>query len=135
MKSLRLVASLVLGCVAAVAIARVAFPLLGTLWPAYAEAAPAKSFTLAMLFARLAIAAGLTVAAAAVATFVARDGGRAAWILGGLFVLLSLPSHLHYVWNDYPAWYHAVYLLSLVPLAGYSGRIVSDWFGTRAVAR
>lgn len=132
---IRLVASLVLGCATVVAIAQVAFPLLGALWPAHAEAAPTKAYTLPMPFARLAIAAGLTVAAAAVATFVARDGGRAAWVLGGLFVLLSLPSHLHHVWDDYPAWYHAVYLLSLVPLVGYSGRIVSDWIGTRAVVR
>lgn len=124
--------SLVLGCATVVALAQVVFPLLAALWPAYAAAAPTKAYTLAMLFTRLAIAAGLAVVAAAVTTLVARDGGRAAWILGGLFVLLSLPSHLHSVWDDYPAWYHAVYLLSLVPLAAWSGRVVSGWTGARA---
>jgi hypothetical protein len=78
-----------------------------------------------MLIARLSIAALVTAGAACAATLVARDGERTAWWLGALFVLLSLPSHLHYVWSEYPVWYHAVYLLSLIPIAGYSGRFVA----------
>ena len=126
MQALRLIAALLVGCATAFAIAMVGFSILRSVWPAYAAAEPTKSYTLGMLFARLGLAAVLTAGAACAATLVARDGGRAAWWLGALFLVLSLPSHLHYVWNDYPVWYHAAYLLSLVPIAGYSGRLFAS---------
>ena len=44
-------------------------------------------------------------------------------VVGGIFLLISLPPHLYTVWDEYPAWYHFVYLLSLVPIAGFSGRL------------
>jgi hypothetical protein len=135
MSALRLIAGLVGGCASALAIAIVGFWALRTAWPEYAAAEPAKAYTLGMLFARLGIAAALTIGAACVATLVAGDNGRAAWCLGGLFVLVSLPSHLYYIWDDYPAWYHFVYLLSLIPIAGYSGRLFRGaWPASRSVS-
>ena len=67
----------------------------------------------------------MIAATAGVATLVAGDR-RVAWIAGGLILALSLPPHLYpgYVWEDYPAWYHLVYLLSILPIAVYSGRLV-----------
>jgi hypothetical protein len=121
--AIRLVVGLMLGGVAAWAIMAGGFSLLRGMWPEYALAEPEKAFTLAMLFARLGIFSALIAGAASVATIVARDG-RAAWLAGGLILLLSLPPHLYYLWDDYPAWYHFVYLLSIVPIAAYSGRVV-----------
>lgn len=94
-------------------------------WPEYAAAEPHKHYTLTMLLARLAVAALCAAVAACGTTAVAGDNGRAAWWLGGLFVVVSLPNHLYpgYVWNDYPAWYHLVYLSYLVPVAGLSARL------------
>lgn len=133
MDALRFVAGLLAGCATAVAIAKVAFWGLRSTWPEYAAAEPEKTFTLAMLFARLGVAAVLTAGAACVATLVAGDRGRTAWWLGGLFLLLSLPPHLYFLWDDYPAWYHFAYLLSLVPIAGYSGGLVrSAWPANRS---
>jgi hypothetical protein len=124
MKSvLRVIASLVVGCGAAVAIAAAGFAVLRAVWPEYAAAEPHKEYTLAMLFSRLTIGGLCTGGAAAVTTIVAGDNGRTAWWLGGLFVVVSLPSHLYYVWNDYPVWYHFLYLAYLVPIAGFSGRL------------
>ena len=125
MKGFRPIAGLLVGCATAVAIAKVGFWLLRIIWPEYAVAEPHKAYTLGMLLARLSIATLLTAGAACATTLVARDKGRSAWWLGALFLLLSLPFHLHYVWDDYPVWYHAVYLLSLVPIAGYSGRFLA----------
>ena len=127
MKTIRVIAGLVVGILSAVGIARVAFATLQSVWPEYAAAAPDKAYTLPMLWARLGIAALLTLISAAVATLVAADR-RVAWVLGSLFVVVSLPSHLHYVWADYPAWYHAVYLLSLVPVAWLGGKLVPSHF-------
>jgi hypothetical protein len=120
----RLMGGLVIGCVVALAIAKGGFSVLRALWPDYAAAEPEKAYTLAMLFARLGIGAVCAAGAACVTTMIAADGGKAAWWLGGLFVVISLPSHLYYVWTDYPAWYHFVYLAYLVPIAGLTGRIV-----------
>jgi hypothetical protein len=122
MRKLRIAVGLIAGFVCAAAVARLAFGALQSVWPEYAAAVPERAYTLPMLWTRLSIAALLTVASGAAAVVVAGDR-RAAWILGSLFVLVSLPSHLHYVWAEYPVWYHAVYLLSLVPLAWLGGRL------------
>lgn len=127
MKTIRLIAGLVIGIVCAAGIARVAFATLQSVWPEYAAAAPDRAYALPMLWARLGVAALLTLLSAAAATLVAADR-RVAWMLGSLFFVVSLPSHLHYAWADYPAWYHAVYLLSLVPIAWLGGRLVPSRF-------
>ena len=125
MKVLRMVGGLAVGFVCAAGILRPAFTALEAVWPEYAAAVPDKEYTLPMLGSRLSIAALLTIASSGAATLVAADR-RVAWMLGTLFVLVSLPSHLHYSLADYPVWYHAVYLLSLVPIAWLGGKLVPD---------
>jgi hypothetical protein len=82
-----------------------------------------------MLFVRLVIFTAMIATTAAVATLVAADR-RVAWIAGGLILALSLPPHLYpgYVWEDYPAWYHLVYLFSILPIAVCSGLWVQRMF-------
>lgn len=122
---LRFTLSLLLGCVVALAVATAGTLTARTFWPEYAAAEPHKHYTLAMLFARLAVGALSVALAACVATVTAGDKGRAAWWLGFLFLVLSLPNHLYpgYVWNDYPVWYHLVYLAYLVPVAGFTAHL------------
>ena len=121
---LRSVASLATGCVIAVTIAIICVVAARAFWPEYAAAEPHKAYTLPMLLTRLAVGALSVAGAACGATAIAADRGRAAWWLGGIFLIVSLPDHLYpgYVWNDYPVWYHLVYLLYLVPIAGLTGR-------------
>jgi hypothetical protein len=126
---LRRGAALFAGCATAVGIAMVAVLIVRQIWPAYAIAEPTKHYSLAMLIARLTVGALSTVGAAIIATRVARDDGAIAWRLGGLFLAVSLPDHLVLVWPDYPGWYHIVYLSYLVPIAGYTGRAVSRYWG------
>lgn len=116
-------ASLVVGCV--IAIAYAGFAMLRALWPGYADAEPQKHYTLAMLCLRLGVGAWCTAGAAGATTIVAGDHGRAAWWLGALILVISIPSHLYpgYDWNDYPVWYHLVYLCYLVPIAGLTARV------------
>lgn len=123
MKTARPIASLVVGTLCAVGFARLAFAALQSVWPEYAAAVPERAYTLAMLWARLGVAALVTLLSAAAATLVAADR-RVAWVLGSVFLVVSLPSHLHFVWADYPVWYHAAYLLSLIPIAWLGGRLV-----------
>ncbi len=122
--TLRIAASLVIGCVVVIALARLGVVLARLSWPDNVIAERHKTYTLAMLIARLAVGALSVAAAACATTFVARDQGRAAWWLGTIFLLISLPNHLYFVWRGYPCRYHAVYLAYLVPIAGLSGRVV-----------
>ena len=123
----RFVLAQILGIAIAVAIGGSGFFLLRNLWPDYAVAVPEKAYTVAMLIARLSLGVVATAVAAWVATSVAGDKGRAACWIGGLFLAVSLPNHLFVVWDDYPVWYHAVYLAYLGPIAGLTGRGVSNW--------
>jgi hypothetical protein len=126
MKSpLRFILSLLLGCAVPVAIAFACFTAARAFWPAYVAAEPHKHYTLAMLIARLCVGAISVAVAACATTAAARDNGRAAWSLGALFLIVSIPSHVYpgYSWHDYPVWYHLLYLSYLVPIAGLSARL------------
>jgi hypothetical protein len=125
---LRFVLSMLLGCLTAVAVAMAATLIARITWPAYATAEPHKHYTLAMLLVRLAVGTLSVAFAACVTTVTAVDNGRAGWWLGVLFLVVSLPSHLYpgYVWKDYPAWYHLVYLAYLVPIAGFTAGLFSS---------
>lgn len=122
-RNTRLIAALLIGCVTAIAIAWAGFSMFRTLWPAYAAAESTKAYTLAMLLSRLTLGAFCAASAGCITTITAADNGRGAWWLGGIFLMLSLPVHLFSVWNDYPAWYHFIYLSYLVPITGLSARV------------
>ena len=107
--------------------------LLKAAWPAYAAATVGKTYSLPMLVARLAVAVLAALTAGAVA---GRIGGvRAAWIAGAILTIPSAWIHLALVWADYPAWYHAAYLVPLAPLAAASAGAVSSRRGGHAAPR
>lgn len=122
-RSLPLLAGIVAGFSGWIAVGAAGFLFLRTAWPAYALAEPHKAYSLAMMFSRLTVGVVCTIAAGYLATTVASGDGRAAWWLGGLLLLVSAPVHLVEVWADYPAWYHFAYLLPLMPIAGFGGRL------------
>ncbi len=79
-------------------------------WPAYAAAEPDMQFTLGMLVARLSIGALATLGAALVTR---RIGTRGSLIgLGAVLLLFFIPVHIG-LFDAFPLWYHAVFLLSL----------------------
>jgi len=106
--------------------------ILQAVWADYAAAVPSKDYTLPMLISRLSLAAIATAVAGAAAMLVARDRGLAAWLCGGALLAISLRPHLVTVWDDYPVWYHFVYLGYLVPVAGLAGRRVRPAGGPAA---
>ncbi len=132
---LRRVGGLVLGWATSWVVLTGGFALLRATWPDYALADPEKAYTLTMLFVRLFIFSSMIAATSAVATVVAGDK-RFAWIAGGLILALSIPSHLYpgYVWDDYPAWYHIVYLLSILPIAVVAGRSAQRLYPAASLA-
>ena len=94
-------------------------------WPAYAAAAPDRSYTLAMLVCRLVLYGSAIAATSFVAGRVAGDE-RLSWFAGAVIFALSVPPHLYpgYVWDDFPVWYHLGYLASVLPIALCAGRFL-----------
>jgi hypothetical protein len=112
----------VAGLVVWLILASVAGLILRAAWPAYAQVATAMTFTLSMKIARLAIGALATVAAGVVARAVA--GSTAAGVVvGAVLLVIFVPEHVQ-LWDKFPVWYHLTFLLSLVPLSYFGGRIV-----------
>lgn len=86
----------------------------------YAAAEPTFAFDLTMMVSRLSIGALSSLAAGAVAAWIARSAKWTPWIAGALFVAMFVPEHVK-IWNLLPAWYHLTFLLTLVPLFGAGG--------------
>jgi len=104
------------------AIAGVAGLIMRSAWPEYASVADAMTFTLPMMFARLAIGALATLGAGWVTAVIARRSMLASVTAGLLLVVVFVPQHIM-LWNRFPVWYHLTFLVSLVPLAYLGGQI------------
>ena len=110
------------GLVAWVVMASVLNRLLRLGMPGYAAAEPAFAFTLAMLWARLALGAVSSLTAGYVVARLAPTSARLPLALGTLLLLLFIP--LHYVlWEKFPIWYHLLFLGSLVPFVLLGARL------------
>jgi len=119
---LRAIGVLFLALIVWMVVATAGHRLMFVVWPAYAEATPLFSFTLAMKVFRLSLGAVSTLAAAAVA----RRLSAAPWLpvaLGCLLVALFVPQH-YFLWSRFPVWYHVTFLASLIPLTVLGARIV-----------
>lgn len=119
----RVVAGIAAGVFAWFAIATVGDLLLRASWRGYADVHAAMTFSLQMLAARLLLGALSSIGAGLVLTWITRAGGSAAYILGGLLVVLFVPAH-YGLWDKFPIWYHVVFLGSLLPLVVVGARIV-----------
>jgi hypothetical protein len=109
-----------------IAIAGVAGLTMRSAWPEYASVADAMTFTLSMMFARLATGALATLGAGWVAAVIARRSVLASVTAGLLLVVVFVPQHIM-LWNKFPVWYHLTFLVSLVPLAYVGGQINAPW--------
>ena len=114
-----------------IAIASVAGLTMRSAWPEYASVADAMTFTLPMMFARLAIGALATLGAGWVTAVIARRSMLASVTAGLLLVVVFVPQHIM-LWNTFPVWYHLTFLLSLVPLAYQGGQIQRAVAGRRS---
>jgi len=112
----------VAGLVVWIVLASVAGLILRGSWPEYAQVAASMTFTLSMKIARLAIGALATVAAGMVTRAVARSTA-AGVVVGAVLLVVFIPEHVQ-LWDKFPVWYHLTFLLSLVPLSYFGGRIV-----------
>ena len=122
---LRVALAVVAGIVVWFAVATAGNVALRLLVDGYTDMEPAMTFTLGMMFGRLLVGAISSVAAGAAGAWIARRVRPTALALGVVLVVLFIPGHVR-LWDTFPGWYHAAFLLSLVPLV---------WVGARLVAR
>ena len=110
------------GFIAFFLIGTVAFFLLRLCWPEYALVEKEMKFSLAMLVARLGLSVLCSAGAGWVAVLIAKGDARTSWWLGVLMLLMFIPIH-YGLWDKFPVWYHLVFLMTLAPIVGFSGRL------------
>jgi hypothetical protein len=90
--------------------------------PGYQQAEPTFAFTVAMMIARLAIAAAASLATGAMVQLIAGPSRLAPWVVGGVMLLLFIPVHIR-IGLRLPIWYHLVFLTTLAPLVVLGARL------------
>lgn len=91
----------------------------------YAAAEPELTFTHGMMAARLVLGALASLAAGAATRAVAPSSRRAAWVLGAVLLAAFIPIHVR-LWANFPAWYHLVFLGTLVPLVALGATLIRN---------
>jgi hypothetical protein len=100
-------------------------------WPDYIAVEKSMNFTLAMQITRLALGALASLAAGAAAAWIAHGSGVAVKGAGILLTALFIPIHYN-LWDKFPAWYHAAFLISLFPLTMLGAFLFVRGTGARA---
>jgi hypothetical protein len=121
----------VAGLAAWVTIVMVAGTIMRGAWAEYARVAEAMTFTLPMMFARLAIGALATLTTGWVAVVIARRSMLASLMPGVLLLVVFIPQHVM-LWDRFPVWYHLTFLGSIIPLVYLGGKVAEPGHGTRA---
>src|SRR5262245_30453964 len=116
----RKIVGVVAGLAAWMTIATVAGSIMRASWPAYASVADAMTFTLPMMFARLATGAVATLATGLVTAMIVPRSTLTVLMPGVLLLAGFIPVHVM-LWGKFPVWYHLTFLVSLVPLTYMGG--------------
>jgi hypothetical protein len=118
----RTISALVAGAISWEAVVALATLLGRLVWPAYAAVEEQRIFTMDMLLSRLTVGALATLAFGMVVSWVARDEMKSIRLVIFAWLLFSVADHI-LVWDQFPVWYHLLYLAYIVPLALLGGRI------------
>jgi hypothetical protein len=89
-------------------------------WPDYAAVEKAMTFTVPMMAARLGISGIASLVSGYSANAISREG-RAAFIAGLFLLACFIPIH-YMLFDRFPLWYHATFLISLPVLSVVGGR-------------
>lgn len=122
MSSVRPIGALVLGAVTWEAVVALATLMGRLVWPDYAAVETQRVFTVEMLLTRLVVGALATLAFGIVASWVTRGEMKSFRLVIFTWLLFSVVDHI-IVWDQFPVWYHLLYLAYIVPLALVGGRI------------
>ena len=120
---IRAIVAIVAGAITWKAVVMLATLLGKFVWPAYAAVEEQRVFDLEMLFSRLTVGAVATLAFGAVVAWVAQGDQKTIRMIILAWLLYSVVDHIT-VWDQFPIWYHLLYLAYVVPLALLGSRII-----------
>jgi len=110
---MRTIGAVAAGLVVWIVVATIGNLALRFSWPAYAAVEKAMAFSLGMLVARLILGALASLCAGFTVAWLGRRKPIAAWSLVILLLAIFIPVH-YTLWHRFPAWYHVVFIASLV---------------------
>jgi hypothetical protein len=122
---IRSIASIVAGIAAWFVIATLGNFVLRAAMPGYAAVEVAMDFTLGMLLERLALGVVSSLGAGFVAAWISRALRRDVSLLTVLLLVLFVPAH-YSLWQRFPVWYHAAFLLSLAVFPALGAALRGD---------
>jgi len=98
------------------------FIVLQEIWHDYFIAHQSREFSSPMLFVRLCV---FVLAVGLISNFATRISGLRymPFVAAAVIFMLSVPDHLFpgFLWDEFPAWYHLVYLFGVIPLGTVLG--------------
>jgi hypothetical protein len=112
---IKMIAGIVAGLIAWIIVATIGNLMFRVAWPGYAEAEISMMFTLAMMVARLSLGALSSLCAGFVTAWITKRNGSGAKVLGIVVTAMFFPVH-YLLWDQFPIWYHVIFLASLFPL-------------------
>lgn len=119
---LRRILSVIAGLVAWMLIATAGNLVLRSAWPDYAAVEPTMAFTPLMMVSRLVLGAAASMGAGLVGAWISRGSRGAVGVLAALLLLCFIPVHYR-LWDGFPLWYHAAFLVSLPVLTVMGGML------------
>jgi hypothetical protein len=115
MNAIRALGALFAGFVGWKAVVTLATMLSELIWPAYAAVEQQRVFTLDMYLSRLGVGALATIVFGGAVALVARGDRRIVRVVLAVWLSYSIVDH-YVVWDQFPVWYHLVYLGYIAPL-------------------
>lgn len=121
---IRLILGVFGGVFAFFAISAVSGFVVTAAWPDYAAVREAMTFTLSMQLMRLALGVVALIIAGVITGWIARSQiQRSSLILGVVLLIIFIPVHIN-LWDKFPLWYHAWFLLTIIPFCLLGGKII-----------
>lgn len=134
---LRPILSVIAGFVAWMLIATAGNLVLRSAWPDYAAVEPTMAFTPVMMVSRLVVGAAASIGAGLVGAWISRGSRIAVGAFAATLLLFFVPVHYR-LWEKFPLWYHAAFLISLPVLTVIGGMLFhprSETVGSSAADR
>jgi hypothetical protein len=127
---LRMAAGVVAGLLVWAVVATLGNLVLRAALPGYSQVEAAMNFTLVMMLSRLVLGVVSSFCAGFATAWIAKRRSAAA-IVAGIMLVVFLPVHYR-LWDTFPAWYHGVFLLSLLIAPVVGAMCYLRWNGSSA---
>lgn len=96
--------------------------LLRAVWTSYDESVKTMTFSSSMLIIPLVSSAVVSIISGYVAALIAKENSKSSLILGILLLIVGIMVQIG-VWDKIPIWYHLTFLILLIPMTIFGGKL------------